>query len=109
MKIKTIQNRAVSSEPMQECVDLRPPVHSLPPGRMILDGFEVEKQRENETKKGAHTRFELGTSKSMQKLSFSMQKSSFPPASPPDFTPRVWREWKEKKFCISSPVSQLRK
>ena len=38
---------------------------------MILDSAEVEKQRENETTKGVHVRFEPGTVKSLQKLSFS--------------------------------------
>ena len=57
------------------------------PARLISDSLEVTKQRKNETKKGSHARFELGTSKSLQKLSF-----------PPDFTPRVRREWKQKKI-----------
>ena len=37
---------------------------------MISFSVEVEKHRENETKNGAHARFEPGTSKSLQKLSF---------------------------------------
>ena len=63
--------------------------HSRPPARMISDSLEVEKQRENETKNGAHARFEPGTSKSLQKLTFCF------PGRPLDFTPRVRREWKE--------------
>ena len=38
--------------------------------RMISDSLEVEKQRENESTTGAHTRCEPGTLKSLQKFSF---------------------------------------
>ena len=59
------------------------------PARMISDSLEVQKTWETETQKGVHVRFEPGTLKSRQKLSF--------PARPLDLTPRVRREWKQKQ------------
>ena len=44
--------------------------HSRPLVCMISDSFENENKRQNETKNGAHARFEPGTSKSLQKLNF---------------------------------------
>ena len=70
------------------------------PARMISDSFEVEKQRENETKNGAHARFEPGTSKSLQKLSFF-------PSRPLDFTPRVRQEWKEKNNRLACNAAHV--
>ena len=71
--------------------------NSRPPRPYDIRQFEVEKQRENGAKKAVHARFEPGTLKSLGKLSF------FPPARPPDFTPRVRREWKQQKVSLSCP------
>ena len=63
---------------------------------MISESFEIEKQGENDTKKGAHARFEPGTSKFLQKFSFL-------PAHPLDFDYR--RESTAKE--IISPIFEL--
>ena len=59
-----------------------------PPARVVSGSLENERQRENEPTKGAHVRFELGTLKSLQKVSL--------PDRPLDLTCWVRREWEEK-------------
>ena len=56
---------------------------SRPPARMISDNLEVEKQKESETTKGTHVRYDERC---------PWKNSVFFPARPPDFTPRVRRE-----------------
>ena len=58
-----------------------------------LSGYPA-KQRENETKNGAHARFEPGTSKSLQKLSF------FPPPARLISHLECDEEWKEKIIAV---------
>ena len=60
---------------------------------MILGSLELENQRENETMKGAHARFEPSSSKSLQNLSFCL-------ADPLNFTPQMRREWNKEKFRL---------
>ena len=56
------------------------------PARTISDSPEIEKQRENESSKGAHARFEVGTLKILAEIERIF------PAHLLDFTPRVRRQ-----------------
>lgn len=57
---------------------------------MISEDLDAVKQREDETTKDAQARFDLGILKSLRKFKLFT-------TSPLDFTPRVRREWKQKK------------